>query len=123
MLTNRFCLYARRCPQAASLNAGSTSGRGLWKASSAETTGLTLRLGPHHGGGVSLTAGQAAAFEGAIEDSQAAAPPHEWTTIRVDLWELHRREPFAIRSLSLGATGGGGLFDNIRLARGPADLN
>lgn len=94
-----------------------------WKASSAETTGLTLRLGPHHGGGVSLTAGQAAAFEGAIEDSQAAAPPHEWTTIRVDLWELHRREPFAIRSISLGATGGGGLFDNIRLARSPTDLD
>jgi WD40 repeat protein len=94
-----------------------------WKADSAGTTGLSLRVGPHHGGGVSLSAGEATPWEGAINVEQAAAPPAEWQTVRVDLWELHRREPFSIRSLSLGSTGGGGRFDRVRLARDPEDLS
>jgi hypothetical protein len=38
------------------------------------------------------------------------------------VWKLHGK-PFAIRSLSLGAVGGGALFDRIRLARSEGDLN
>lgn len=35
-----------------------------WKAASPQTTGITLRLGPHHGGGVSVSAGEPTHSEG-----------------------------------------------------------
>ena len=93
-----------------------------WKAAGPETKGLTLRLGPHHGGGVALTAGEATAFESVVAVQQAATPPEKWATVRVDLWKLNGK-PFSIRSLSLGSVGGGALFDRIRLARSDKDLS
>lgn len=92
-----------------------------WKAAGPETKGLTLRAGPHHGGGVALSAGEATAFEGAVVIKQSSALPSQWQTVRVDLWQLHGK-PFPIRSLSLGSTGGGALFDRIRLARTEKDF-
>jgi hypothetical protein len=93
-----------------------------WKAASKDTQGLTLRVGPHHGGGVALVAGDATRFESVVESKQADSPPTTWKRVRVDLWKLHGK-PFAIRSLSLGAEGSGGLFDRIILARSAADLD
>ena len=71
-----------------------------WKAASKETRGVTLRLGPHHGGGVALVAGEATPFESVIESKQSDTPPTSWQTVRVDLWKLHGK-PFSVRSLSL----------------------
>ena len=92
-----------------------------WKATSAKTTGITLRLGPHHGGGVSISAGEATRFEGAVAVPHSNKPPAEWKTVRVDLWKVHEA-PFTIRSLSLGSEGDGALFDRIVLGRTEADL-
>jgi hypothetical protein len=83
---------------------------------------LTLRLGPHHGGGVALCAGKATPFEGAVAVEQSAMSPAQWETVRVDLWKLHG-QPFAVRGLSLGSTGDGALFDRLRFARSEEDLN
>jgi WD40 repeat protein len=93
-----------------------------WKSSGPKTTGVTLRVGPHHGGGVAINAGTATAFEGVVAVQQAAGPPTKWETVRVDLWKLHGT-PFQVRSMSLGATGDGALFDRLRLARTEKDLN
>lgn len=92
-----------------------------WKSAGPETKGVTLRVGPHHGGGVALSAGEPTKFEGAIATLQGSMPPVKWETVRVDLWKLHG-QPFQIRSLSLGAVGGGALFDRVRLARSAEDL-
>ena len=82
---------------------------------------MTLRLGPHHGGGVALVAGEATQFESVIESKLFDAPPTAWQTVRVDLWKLHGK-PFSIRSLSLGAVGGGALFDRIVLSRSASEF-
>ena len=50
-------------------------------------------------------------------------PPTEWTTVRVDLWALTKGKPPRIQALSLAATGGGAIFDQIVLGRTPADLD
>lgn len=92
-----------------------------WKAASKETRGLTLRLGPHHGGGVALIAGEATRFESVVESKQSDTPPTVWQTVRVDLWKLHGK-PFSIRSLSLGSVGGGALFDRIVLSRSATEF-
>ncbi len=92
-----------------------------WKAASQETRGLTLRLGPHHGGGVALIAGEATRFESVIESKQSDTPPTAWQTVRIDLWKLHGK-PFSIRSLSLGSVGGGALFDRIVLSRSASEF-
>jgi hypothetical protein len=92
-----------------------------WKAASPETRGLSLRVGPHHGGGIVFHAGDVTHFESVLESKQADTPPTQWRTVRIDLWKLNGK-PFSIRSLSLGAIGGGALFDHIRLARAEADL-
>lgn len=93
-----------------------------WKAASDETRGITLRVGPHHGGGIALSAGEATKFPTALAVSQTDKLPTKWTTVRVDLWKLSG-DPFIIRSLSLGAIGDGALFDQIRLARTRDDLD
>lgn len=92
-----------------------------WKVAGPATTGISLRVGPHHGGGVALSAGQSTPFEGAIAVQQTAALPTQWETVRLDLWKLHGK-PFQVRSMSLGAVGGGALFDRLRLARTEQDL-
>ncbi|MDB5387677.1 MAG: hypothetical protein JWM11_3323, partial [Planctomycetaceae bacterium] len=97
-------------------------GEFAWKAAGPETKGVSLRLGPHHGGGVALSAGEVTPFEGVISVVQAPVPPAQWQKVRVDLWKLNGKS-FSIRSLSLGAVGGGALFDRIRLARTEKDLD
>ena len=92
-----------------------------WKSASAKTTGVTLRLGPHHGGGVSISSGEPTRFEGAVAVQHSDKPPGEWSTVRVDLRKLHGK-PFSIRSLSLGSEGDGALFDRIVLGRSESDL-
>ena len=94
-----------------------------WKAAAPETKGVTLRLGPYHGGGLSFSAGEPTAFESVKAVQQSAKPPAKWETVRVDLWKLNGGQPFLIRSLSLGAVGGGAIFDRIRLSRAEADLD
>ncbi len=94
-----------------------------WKAAAPDTKGVSLRVGPHHGAGVALNAGEATPFEGAVVVKHAASAPSSWETVRVDLWKLHGGKPFSIRSMSLGAVGGGALFDRIRLGRTEKDLN
>lgn len=94
-----------------------------WKALSPETKGATLRLGPHHGAGVAVSAGEATKMEGAavVRESEAG-PTSEWTRVRVDLWKAHGEKPFAVRSLGLGAAGGGAAYDRILLGRSETDL-
>jgi hypothetical protein len=94
-----------------------------WKALSPETKGATLRLGPHHGSGVAVSAGEATKMEGAavLRESEAG-PSSEWTRVRVDLWKAHGEKPFAVRSLGLGAAGGGAAFDRILLGRSVEDF-
>lgn len=94
-----------------------------WKALSPETKGATLRLGPHHGDGVAVSAGEATKTEGAVVARESeAGPPREWTRVRVDLWKAYGGKPFAVRSLGLGAAGGGAAFDRILLGRSEKDL-
>ncbi len=52
-----------------------------WKSASAKTTGVTLRLGPHHGGGVSISSGDPTRFEGAVAVQHSDKPPGEWNTV------------------------------------------
>ncbi len=86
-----------------------------------KTTGITLRLGPHHGGGVAVNSGEPTRFEGAVAVTHSSTMPVEWQTVQVDLWKLHAK-PFSIRSLSLGSEGDGALFDRIVLSHSESDL-
>ncbi len=92
-----------------------------WKALSPQTTGITLRLAESHYGGFSFVAGEPTAMEGATIVKQPNAPSLTWQVVRVDLWALQKK-PLRIRSLGLGATGGGAAFDQILLGRAESDL-
>jgi WD40 repeat protein len=92
-----------------------------WKGVSSRTRGLSLRVGPHHGDGVTLSAGEPTSFESAKAVEQSSTPPLKWETVRVDLWTLYGK-PFSVRSFSLGAVGDGARFDRIRLGRSVSDL-
>lgn len=92
-----------------------------WKASE-NSRGMTLRVGEHHAGGVSLHAGEATKFEPVLVTHQVTAtPPKEWTIVKIDLWKLTGRE-MAISSMSLSALGGAASFDSILLGRTEADV-
>ena len=79
--------------------------------------GMTLRVGEHHAGGVSLHAGEATKIESVIVTQQVAAtPPKEWTVVTIDLWKLAGRE-MTIGSMSLSTVGGAASFDRILLGR------
>jgi len=80
-----------------------------------------LRLSDSHYGGFSFTAGEPTRMEGVTPIPQAAAPPQSWQVVGVDLWALTKK-PWRVRSLWLGARGGGAAFDQILLGRGEADL-
>jgi len=92
-----------------------------WKALSPQTKGITLRLAESHYGGFSFVAGEPTAMEGATVVKQAGAPPSTWQVVRVDLWALPKK-PWRVRSLGLGAKGGGAAFDQILLGRAESDL-
>jgi outer membrane protein assembly factor BamB len=96
-----------------------------WKATSDKTTGIGLLLGrAWPGGGVAVLAGDAKWKEGVIAEHKVDGKlPTEWTTVRVDLWALTKGKPPRIQALSLMATGGGALFDQIVLGRTTADLD
>ena len=87
-----------------------------WKALSPQTRGISLRVAESHYGGLTFAAGEPSTFEGATVVKQADQPPREWQTVRVDLWALHKKS-IRLRSLSLGAIGGGAAFDRIVLER------
>jgi hypothetical protein len=93
-----------------------------WKRGSPETKGLALGVGPGHTGGWLFTAGEPVKLEGASLNPQAGAPPADWEIVRVDLWKLNNAAPYRIRTLTLAAVGGPGLFDQILLGRTQADL-
>ena len=91
-----------------------------WKGSEG-SRGMTLRVGEHHAGGVSLHAGEAAKFESVLVTQQVAAtPPKEWAMVTIDLWKLTGRE-MTIGSMSLSTVGGAARFDRILLGRTEAD--
>jgi hypothetical protein len=96
-----------------------------WKATSDKTTGMGLLLGREWpGGGAAVVVGDAGWKEGVLAEHRLdGKPPAGWTTVRVDLWELTKGKLSRVRALNLVATGGGALFDQIVLARTPADLD
>jgi WD40 repeat protein len=96
-----------------------------WKATSDKTTGIGLLLGrAWPGGGVAVISGDVKWKEGVIvEHKLDGKPPTEWTTVRVDLWALTKGKPPRVQALSLMATGGGALYDQIVLSRTMEDLD
>jgi outer membrane protein assembly factor BamB len=92
-----------------------------WKALSPKTSGMTLRLSTSNYGGFSFVAGAASEMQGATILNEAETPPSTWKIVRVDLWALNKK-PWQVRSLCLGAKGGGAAFDQIVLARAESDL-
>ena len=96
--------------------------RFAWKATSANTTGMSLLLGrAWPGGGVAVSVGDVKWTEGVIaERRDSGKPPTEWREETIDLWEATKGKPPRIQALSLRCTGGGALFDRIILTREPA---
>ena len=92
-----------------------------WKALSPQTKGMTLRVSEGNYGGTSFAAGEPSAMEGATVVRQTESPPTTWQVVRVDLWAVTKK-PSRVRSLCLGAKGGGAAFDQIVLGRTEADL-
>jgi len=92
-----------------------------WKALSPETKGMTLKLGDGGYGGYAIAAGEPTAWEGMTVAKKIDAPPAAWRTVRVDLWAAAKK-PWRVRSMALGAKGGGAAFDQIVLARTEQDL-
>jgi outer membrane protein assembly factor BamB len=94
-----------------------------WKATSAETTGMSLLVGrAWPGGGVAVTVGDLKWTEGVIAEKRLPGPPPtEWREETIDLWEATRGKPPRIQSLCLRTQGGGALFDRIILTRSPAE--
>lgn len=93
-----------------------------WRALSKDAKAITLALwGANYGEKALFHAGDPAKEEGSIPRRIADAPPAEWETVRVDLWELYKK-PVRIRSMSVACTGGPVAFDRILLARDEKDL-
>ena len=94
-----------------------------WKATSPQTTGMSLLLGkPWPGGGFSFVAGKYGWNEGVLVEKRVAdLPPREWQVVRFDLWELYHK-PIRLQALNLAAAGGGAAFDQIVLGRTAKDL-
>lgn len=94
-----------------------------WKATSEETTGISLVLGrAWPGGGVAVTAGNVKWTEGVIAEKRLAGkPPLQWREETIDLWEATKGKPPRIQSLCVRASGSGALFDRIILTRSPSN--
>jgi hypothetical protein len=88
-----------------------------WKALASGTRGLTFEIDNTF----ALHAGENGAHPSRTPIKIADAPPREWKTERVDLWELFKR-PVRFHGFSLHAVGGAGGFDQIALGRTLADL-
>jgi hypothetical protein len=94
-----------------------------WKALSPQTSSIALLIGkPWPGGGVNITAGNYNWGQGVLAEKKiAGAPPQQWQTVRVDLWDALKK-PIDLQSLSLASEGGAAAFDQIVLGRSEADL-
>jgi outer membrane protein assembly factor BamB len=92
-----------------------------WKGLSPETKGITLKLSDGGYGGYAIAAGEPSVWEGMITAKKLDAPPSAWQIVRVDLWAAAKK-PWRVRSLALGAKGGGAAFDQIVLAQTERDL-
>ena len=94
-----------------------------WKALTPQTTGMSLLVGIQWpGGGVAVSSGDCKWPQGASVDKRiAGAPPTDWRTVRVDLWDMLKK-PIDLQALGLGASGGAAGFDQIVLGRTEADL-
>jgi hypothetical protein len=99
--------------------------RFAWKATSKETTGISLLLGrAWPGGGVAVSIGDVKWPEGVIVEHRVSGkPPTEWREETIDLWEATKEKPPRIQALSLRAMGGGAVFDRIVLMRSPKDIS
>lgn len=95
-----------------------------WKAAGPETTGMGLRIGRGRDGlAVTVLAGDSRWPEETVLTRLCLGerPPAEWSTVRLDLWELTGgRLPLA--GVTLRSDGGGALFDRLALGRTAADL-
>jgi outer membrane protein assembly factor BamB len=92
-----------------------------WKALSPQTKGMTLKLSDGGYGGYAVAAGEPTAWEGTTIVKKLDPPPSAWQLVRVDLWAAAKK-PWRVRSLRLGAKGGGAAFDQIVLGRTQQDL-
>jgi outer membrane protein assembly factor BamB len=93
-----------------------------WRALSKEAQGITLGLwGANYGEKLLCHSGKLTPEEGSIPKKISDAPPREWETVRLDLWEIYKK-PVRIRSMSAGCQGGPVAFDQIVLGRREADL-
>jgi outer membrane protein assembly factor BamB len=97
--------------------------RFAWKATSEETTGISLVLGrAWPGGGVAVSVGDVKWTEGVLAEKRLPGkPPTQWREETIDLWEITKGKPPRIQALCLRAKGGGALFDRILLLRNPTD--
>ncbi|MEU3279061.1 hypothetical protein [Streptomyces antibioticus] len=95
-----------------------------WRAAGPGTTGMGLRIGRGRDGlAVTVLAGDSRWPEDTVLTRLCLGerPPPEWSTVRLDLWELAGgRLPLA--GVSLRCDGGGALFDRLALGRTAADL-
>jgi hypothetical protein len=93
--------------------------RFAWKATSMETTGMSLLLGrAWPGGGVAVSVGDVKWSEGVLAEKRVPGkPPTQWREETIDLWEITKGKPPRIQALNLRTTGGGALFDRIILMR------
>ncbi len=92
-----------------------------WKALSPQTKGMSVKLSDGGYGGYVIAAGEPTAWDGATIVKKVDAPPSAWRIVRVDLWAASKRA-WRLRSLQLGAKGGGAAFDQIVLGRTEQDL-
>ncbi|MFF3937066.1 hypothetical protein [Streptomyces phaeofaciens] len=95
-----------------------------WKAAGPETTGMGLRIGRGRDGlAVTVLAGDSSWPDETVLTRVCLGerPPAEWTTVRLDLWEL-TGEQLPVAGVSLRSDGGGALFDRLVLGRTAADL-
>lgn len=93
-----------------------------WKAGGPQTKGMAVRIGGNaHHLKAELFAGSTTPFDGGKRVKIADAPPSEWKTVRVDLWNL-LQAPTRIQSVEFRTTGGPMLFDQLLLGRTEADL-
>lgn len=94
-----------------------------WKALSPGIKSIEMLIGnPFPGPGVSLVAGDYKAVEGVLVEKKIAdAPPTQWKTVRVDMWELAKK-PLDVQCIILRGIGGAAAFDQIVLGRTEADL-
>ncbi|MBM4069940.1 MAG: WD40 repeat domain-containing protein [Planctomycetes bacterium] len=88
-----------------------------WKAGSPDTKGITLQIGSMvYGQQVGIHCGAYKKTDGVKPLKAAAVPPSDWQTVRVDLWDVFRRD-FRVQAMTLLTQGGEAALDRIVLKR------